>query len=277
MRNSTIPLLLALVICTSCSPKPASEKTERVLFVGNSLTYVGNIPAVYSSLATENGHPTHSDMIVRGGATLAQRVTDGSVKEALSRGDYTTLVIQERGGDLICSFGPDSCVESRAAVNELASLAKERGLNVVLLGTYQPHPNASRKIVEKESEAAQEAGILYAEVSEKLQELREAEPDLIWFSDDGIHPGRDLALLNATVMYQALHGALPAARPLRVGAPIYSTTNGPGEGLRSADDPPPLPDTPGEVSYSSETIEKLLRVIGSAGRPPPSEGQTAPR
>lgn len=266
MRKFITLIISIVILCISCNPTSLRGSTERVLFVGNSLTYVGNVPAVYSALAEANGHSTTSDMIVRGGATLSQRVADGSVKNALSQGNYTAMVIQERGGDLICSFGPDSCVESRAAIHELAALAEEDGLKVVLLGTYQPHPISSRRIVEKEFEAASKAGITYAEVSETFRDLREREPGLTWFADDGMHPGRDLALLNAVQVYEALHEALPAAAPLRVTAPIYGTTSGLDERLRGAEDPPPLADTPGDLFYSSETVQKLLSVISGGGR-----------
>src|SRR5690606_4595357 len=56
-------------------------------------------------------------------AALAGRVADGSVERALSQGGYTALVIQERGDDLTCSFGPDSCAQSRTAIAALAAMA----------------------------------------------------------------------------------------------------------------------------------------------------------
>ena len=232
-----------------------------MLFVGNSLTYVANTPAVYSALATANGHPTRSDMIVRGGATLAERVADGSVERALSRGGYTTLVIQERGGDLTCSFGPDSCAQSRTAIAALAGRAREQGTDVVLLGTYQSHPAASRAIVEEERQAAAEAGIAYAEISGKLQALRGAEPELAWFAEDDMHPGKDLALLNAMVLYEALHGDMTYVGRLCVSAPIYCTVSGLDETLRRADSPPPLAETPREACYPAETVEKMQRAV----------------
>jgi hypothetical protein len=203
-------------------------------------------------------------MIVRGGATLAQRVADGSVARALAARKYSTLVVQERGGDLTCSFGPDSCIQSRKAIQSLASLAREHGVAVVLLGTYQPHPAASRNLIEKESAAAAEAGIPYVEVSGKLQRLRSVVPELTWFATDGMHPGKDLALLNAMLVYRALHGVLPKPGPLTVTAPIYGSTSGLTEALRQADAPPPLPDTPGGVRYTSGTLKTLLDTIGSS-------------
>ena len=127
--------LLVFLALTGCS-RQESVQPQRVLFVGNSLTYVGNLPAVYSALAADNGHTVHSDMIVRGGATLSQRVADGSVARALESDRYAVIVLQERGGDLMCSFGPGSCVDSRAAIKALVALVREHGADVVLLGTY---------------------------------------------------------------------------------------------------------------------------------------------
>lgn len=61
-------------------------------------------------------------MIVKGGATLSERVVDGSVERALDGADYYALVLQERGGELMRSFDPDSCAESRRAVDVLAAM-----------------------------------------------------------------------------------------------------------------------------------------------------------
>src|SRR6056297_941890 len=84
---------------------PAPSNPDRVLFVGNSLTYYGNVPAIFSALAEASGKPVTSDMIVVGGAELTERVADGTVARALDERRYTALVLQERGGALIGSFG----------------------------------------------------------------------------------------------------------------------------------------------------------------------------
>lgn len=260
LRLFALPLLLTLLSCGTVDQPPQSAK---VLFVGNSLTYVGNVPAVYRALAQANGHESPSDMIVRGGATLSQRVGDGSVARALEEGKYTHLVIQERGGDLMCSFGSDACTQAREAVLALADIGRQNGAAVLLLGTYQPDPSASRRLIEGESEAARNARILYVEVSGRLQRLRGAAPELSWFAADDFHPGRDLALLNALLVYRAIHGELPHPGPLTVTAPIYGSTSGLDETLRSSDAPPPLETTPLEVRYDSAVVEKLLASLAA--------------
>lgn len=263
MKRRVFPTLLSLLLlaCAACASSPPPQAPGRVLFVGNSLLYVGNAPAVFSTLAEANGHAMEADMIVQGGATLTQRLEDGSVARALEEHRYTALVLQERGGDLLCLFGPDSCGESRDAILHLAGVGREHGVRVMLLGTYQSLPQASRALVEEEAAAATAAGIPYLEVSERLRGLQAAAPGLAWFADDGMHPGADLALLDAMLVYRQIFGVLPAARSLTVDAPIYTTHSGLVATLRTATAPPPRSDTPRQVSYPASTMETVARAL----------------
>lgn len=265
MRTLAI-LVLSVVLLGACRSTPSSDHPNRVLFVGNSQVYVGNLPTVFSALAAANGRTVHSDMIVKGGAALDDRVADGSVARALSRHAYTTVVLQERGGDLMCAFGPDACARSREAVKALADLARQKGARAVLLGSYQSLPTASHTLVEVESSAAADAGIAYIEVSAQLQRLRAAEPELAWFHADGMHPGRDLVLLDAILLYRYAFGSLPQARDFTVIAPIYGVNSGLKPELRPATAPPPKADTRRRLSYAGATIDKLLSVIGPDDR-----------
>lgn len=261
MRKLVLLVLVSLLLCTSCKPFHSEKQADRVLFVGNSLIYVGNVPAVFSALATANGHPVVSDMIVKGGATLSERVADGSVARALAEHRYTTLVLQERGGDLICSFEPDACVQSRQAIKSLAALARKGGLQIALLGTYQADPVACRRLVAEESDAAAAAGIAYIEVSGKLQRLRRIAPHLAWFYTDGMHPGKDLVLLDSVLIYRQLFRSDPKIKSFTVDAPIYNNRSGLTETLRASDAAPPKSDTPRKVSYASTTVGSLLAML----------------
>ncbi len=255
---------LLLILALGSAPLRATggaQPEQLALFVGNSLIYVGNTPAVLDAMRAENGKFVASDMIVKGGATLTQRLEDGSVARALASKRYTALVLQERGGDLVCAFGPSSCVESRAAIKSLASLAAKEGAKAYLLGSYQADPDASIAIVAAESAAAAEAGIPYIEISQKLQSLRAASPLLEWMAPDGMHPGLGLALPNAASVYHALVGQPPARSALKVKAPIYGTTSGLTESLRAAEDPPPLPATPASIAYPAEWIRLVTQAV----------------
>jgi hypothetical protein len=218
-------LLLSIVLgiaslCVSCVPVQQA-RVVRLLFVGNSLTYVGNLPAVLEALAASNRKPLESDMIVKGGATLTERVADGSVERALSARHYDYVVLQERGGDTICAFGPTSCKDAEASLGVLARVAVAHGAKPILLGTYQAMPQVSRELVGAESAAASRLSIAYVPVSDRFQTAIGSAPAAEWLFEDGAHPGHDLVLLEAALLYRQVFGALPSPGVFSVHAPMY--------------------------------------------------------
>jgi hypothetical protein len=218
-----LALLLAITVCSSSNMAMATknDKPLSVLFVGNSLTYVGNLPAVLDALATVNGRLIVSSMLAKGGATLMERVADGSVESALDAHGYDYVVLQERGGDYVCAFGPTSCDDARVALKRLVDLARKHGAIPILLGTYQSLPGASRAIVEAEQRAAKEASVAYVSVSDRLQAGRTNAPTSQWFYSDGKHPGHDLVLLEATLLFSKIAGCTPSPSGFIVHAAMY--------------------------------------------------------
>ncbi len=94
-------------------------------------------------------------MTVQRGATPTERVADGSAKQALADYRPTVLVLQERGGDLMCLPKEEACRQSRLRrYRPWPKQATRQARRVVLLGSYQPHPRASAAMVEKNGAAA---------------------------------------------------------------------------------------------------------------------------
>lgn len=214
---------MVLALCTlaaAAAPSRTTGTTTTILFVGNSLTYVGNLPAVFAALSAANGHPVHTDMLVTGGATLAQWLDAGAVQRALEARRYTDVILQERGGDFACDFGPQTCKAPQHALRALAHRTRAHGAKPILLGTYQVAAKASRELVAAESGAARANGVPYIDVSDHLNAGSVQYPYFAWFAKEG-HPGPDLVLLEAMLLYQRLYGALPADAPLDVRAPMF--------------------------------------------------------
>ena len=260
-------LLLPFLFCTTAiAATPEPTPPQRILFVGNSLTYVGNLPATFAAMANANGHRVHSAMIVRGGATLDQRVTDGSVRRALAAYRPAVLVLQERGGDLLCMPTEDACAKSRHAIRTLAQAGHDAGVRVMLLGSYQAHPRASVELIEREHAAAEQASTPYVEISESLRRLSNKAPTLAWYHADGIHPGPALTLLDAIQLYRTLFSAIPT-QGFDVAAPIYTPSSGLLPELRDADAPAPRPaETPQGMHYDSAVIKQLNSLLDSSSK-----------
>ncbi|WP_417068624.1 hypothetical protein [Niveibacterium terrae] len=226
MNRHVARVVLLLVLLWGGAVLAAGEGETRFLFVGNSLSYVGNLPAVFDALCRANGHAVHSEMLVEGGATLADRVADSSVRLQLSAARYDYLVLQERGGDLIGGFGEEARLSSLAATTELTEIARRAGVQPLYLGTYQKLEAFSEQLVAAERELSGPLKLRFVPVSSGLVRGLRDYPELAWFARDGQHPGPDLTLLQAVRLYREVYGALPREQTLDVVAPIYgiSTT-----------------------------------------------------
>ncbi len=237
-------------------------KQTRVLFVGNSLTYVGNVPAVYKELSRVNGRDVEVDMLAQPGATLSERWQDGSVVQAMQSGSYSMLVLQERGADLMCGVGDETCDEAKTSLAQLIKRAQAKQVKVYVLGTYQTLPAASRNLVANESAVARLYGAEYVEISETFARLRAKLPELAWFSHDGtLHPGADLALLDAILLFRTVYGALPLPSDLQVKAPIYTVKVGPTMELGAARSASVTAKLQDHQSYSKDTVVSVLHQL----------------
>ena len=260
MRRLLLSIIAIATLCASCASVHHASRPVRVLFVGNSVIYVGNLPAVLDALATLNKRPVVSDMIVKGGATLTDHVADGSVERALAAERYDFVVLQERGGDVICAFTPTSCRDSETALSALTRLVTIHGAKPIFLGTYQTLPSASTALIESESAATSRLSIDYVPVSGLFQTAVVTAPSAEWLYADHAHPGHDLVLLEATLLYRQIFGTLPRASGFSVHAPMYgpkATFARPSPTSRSV-------VSQGVSQFHTYTADRVAAVLGIA-------------
>jgi len=212
-----IALLSFGLACTTL----ASEKIEakRVLFIGNSLTYVNSLPAIFELTAqAQPGAPRYrADMYVRGGARLSELAQEPKLNKLIDSGVYQIVVLQERGGDVLClreasgtvGDAREACDRMTAAHLKLARQAHEHGARVLYMGTYQSAPSFSQMLVSAEAELGHEMGAPAMEISETLRNLQRQHGDFPWLYADNSHPGIATTTLMALRMYQALHPGEP--------------------------------------------------------------------
>ncbi len=142
---------------------------------------------------------------------------------------------------------------------ELAEEIRRHGATPILLGTYQSSSTRSRQIEKAEGNAARAVHLTYAPISERLRKATIAQPGFAWFAADGMHPGRDLTLLYAILVFQTLYSQPPAVMGFSVEAPIYTFGSGLKPELRSAASPAPQTDTPVGAIYESARVGAVLK------------------
>jgi len=70
--------------------------TTKVLFVGNSYTYVNDLPLLFKKLSASGGKIVYTDMSAPGGYTLEGHTTEPATLEKLNAGGWNYAVLQEQ-------------------------------------------------------------------------------------------------------------------------------------------------------------------------------------
>jgi hypothetical protein len=210
---------------------PAPRPVLRAMFVGNSLTYVNDLPRLTAALAAAqaDGPTLQTSTWVAPGGTIAERWDDGHAAGALRAGHWDALVLQERGGLLACTEDPErrgtkECRSAERAHREFAMLATAAGAKLLLFATWGPDDawqrrldNAIRKLAAKLSAGG--ADVTVVPVGPTLHAWASRAKDAAVFPD-GIHPGVPASLVAAAQLYAAIAGREPEARDLRIDFPL---------------------------------------------------------
>ena len=90
--------LSALVIQgqQGCGDQTGASSCTRVLFIGNSYTYVNDLPAMFAGLARSGGHRVETAMVAEGGATLADNAASAATTDAITSKKWDVVVLQEQ-------------------------------------------------------------------------------------------------------------------------------------------------------------------------------------
>lgn len=202
----------------------APRRSLRVLFVGNSYTYLNNLPKLLEAIAaSENGGPViHTEASLSGGKTLKWHWEQGRAVEAIRKGSWDFVVLQEMStlGYQGPKGGPPR-INDPAMYFEYAGRFHEEiqraGAKTVLYATWarDGYPEQQRRLDDAFAQFARrsKAGIVPAGLAWTVAKLE--APGIRLHMPDRSHPTMAGSYLNALLFYQCLTGH-PAKNPPNV-------------------------------------------------------------
>lgn len=222
-------LVRVLFICSfllnSCTPKPGcsnlgpGEKCTRVFFIGNSYTYVNNLPDVFAKLSFSGGHQVETGIASSGGWMLSDAVLSKDTRDGLASKKWDYVVLQEQ------SQTPAS-TESRTmfmlpAVRELTGLIYPTGAIPILFNAWghrdgwpdnglPDYDSMQNAINAGYMEVSRELNITVAPVGFAWQAVQSQEPQINLWQADGSHPSPAGTYLAACVYYAVIFHESPA-------------------------------------------------------------------
>jgi hypothetical protein len=108
----------------------------RVLFIGNSLTFANNLPAMVTAIGQQQGVTIQCETVAFPDYSLDDHVQRGDAVRAIARGGWSFVVLQQGPSAL-----PESRVQLRASAKTLGQAVRRTGARTAM---YMVWPSAAR-------------------------------------------------------------------------------------------------------------------------------------
>lgn len=203
--------LCAILFFALIGASQAQPQELRVLFIGNSLTYNNDLPAIVAALAEASKQKRFvHKTIAFPNFSLEDHWQQGDAVKAIAKGKWDVVVLQQ---------GPSGLPESRAMLldytRRFAEKIRAGGARPAL---YQVWPSATRfndfpRVLESYKLAAEAVDGLLLPVGTAWQAAWKREAKLALYAEDQFHPSVLGSYLAALVMYEKFFGKPSAGLP----------------------------------------------------------------
>jgi hypothetical protein len=211
-----------------CESSPKGGTTLHVLFIGNSYTFVNDLPTIFSELACSGGYRTQTGMAAPGAWTLAQHANSADTLGKLNQQPWDFVVLQEQSQ--VPANAVDRSQTMYPAVRQLVMRIRLTSGTPLLFMTWGHRdgwpeaglPDYSAMQAQLSTGylgIAHELNVAVAPVGAAWLQVRTQVPDLSLWQDDGSHPTAAGTYLAACVFYAAVFRQSPAGLPFHAGLP----------------------------------------------------------
>jgi hypothetical protein len=204
----------SLILPTQLTPAgtPAVRQL-RVLFIGNSLTSVNDVPRLVEQLTADTQTPVRATAIVRNDFSLEDHWAARDAVRAIETGGWSFVVLQQGPSAL-----PESRVQLRASARKFDEIVRRAGARSAL---YMVWPSSARRsdfdnVRDSYSAAAADVNGLFIPAGDAWREAWRRQPDLSLYGDDGFHPTPQASYLAALVIAHVLTGHDATSMPVSI-------------------------------------------------------------
>ena len=221
---ATIALVAPLALA-GCGPAAAPTcgsgddgSCLRVLFIGNSYTYVNDLPGTFAKLAQAGGHTVETDSLATGGQTLDGHLQDTATGQRLDARKWDYVVLQEQSEVPSAEASRDYAMYP--AARSLVSLIRDRHETPLFFMTWAhrdgwpenglpDYESMQRSIDDAYISIAQELDAPVAPVGVTWFVVRRQDSQIGLWQDDGSHPTTAGTYLAACVFYATIFRQSP--------------------------------------------------------------------
>jgi hypothetical protein len=203
-RYSFLLLLLSLVVPAPVAADAQPAAPLRVLFIGNSLTYLNDLPGMVAAMPCfADGRAIEVETVAGANLSLADHLQKGTARAALTSGRWDIVVLQQGPSAL-----PASRKELLDSVRLLAPEIKAAGARPAMFAVWPPWPRREdfNAVTDSYRQAAEAIGAIVLPVGEAWRAAWRRDQGLPLYAADDVHPSPLGSYLGALVICSALGG-----------------------------------------------------------------------
>jgi len=201
----------------TCGPGDAAGCT-RVLFLGNSYTFVNDLPVTFARLAASAGRRVEVAMVANGGETLSEHAVSTDSLGRIAAGGWSYVVLQDQSETPATETGRD--YYTYPAARTLAAKVNSAGAVPMFFMTWAHKDGLPDAGLSGYEAMQQQLDGAYLRIATELRVpvapvgftwfmVRRDHPDIVLWADDGSHPSSAGTYLAACVFYASIFRASP--------------------------------------------------------------------
>ena len=201
-----------------CSNGQGEEPCTHILFIGNSYTFVNDLPSMFAELAGAGGHRVETGIEAPGGWTLSNHASSVETLDKLKSSKWNYVVLQEQSQ---IPFVEQSRIgQMYPAARVLVHKIRDNSATPILFETWahrdgwlengmQNFESVQFQIDNGYLRIAQELNVTVAPVGFAWLEVKRQDPQLDLWQGDGSHPNNQGTYLTACVFYSVIFRESP--------------------------------------------------------------------
>ena len=219
-------IIFSLILSILISTISIAQTEKNALFIGNSYTYVNDLPGIIQEIALSKGNIFSHQSHTPGGSTLAQHASNPTVQNLLNAEEWDFVILQDQSQNP--SFPPSQVASQvypyAASLSEdirqantcsnplfFMTWGRENGdaQNCVFYPPLCTYEGMQDRLTESYTEMAEDNNALLAPVGTAWKNIRANYPNIDLYSSDGSHPSIHGSYLAACVFYSVLFNESP--------------------------------------------------------------------
>ena len=212
-----------------------NPKAVQVLFVGDSLTYVNDLPGTFRQLAETGGHSINAPMVGTGGETLTEHSLSQAELDKIRSQHWHYVVLQEQSQVPIFASlnytdsdtGKKFADEMYTAAHQLDAVIHGQGAQTIFFVAWGRDESRAQSMISQHpmssSQMQQYINAAYKNVADSLggrtiapvgsawqtARIRGVPDNALWDVNDGYHPAIAGTYLAACVFYATIFKESP--------------------------------------------------------------------